>query len=273
MESSQEVFDGATPDQFQQTRLSLLINKITEIKLFDLRKRAQEVAHYKEQSNENRTSATKWQWNLFYSKVIAKSLNTFIPLGDETINSSLVERGSSLMDPKPHPLLHFLVGMKPTSNKSFFMSQKMWKSQWEKSGLYGGCWGVSQPNLWSLSVTILAVCGRALSCKKDYSVRQHSRAFWLYGSSQHPQPPRNEPYISVLCLHAFPMLNEHTLHYAHLQSNNETTVWICAFSLCSLIRNNSVASFCEECVLWRVFYFHLTAPYKAYLINVKILLM
>ena len=25
------------------------------------------------------------------------------------------------------------------------------------------------------------------------------------------------------------------------------------------IRNNSVASFCEECVLWRVFGFHLTA--------------
>ena len=26
--------------------------------------------------------------------------------------------------------------------------------------------------------------------------------------------------------------------------------------------SNSVASFCEECVLWRVFGFHLTAPHK-----------
>ena len=26
-------------------------------------------------------------------------------------------------------------------------------------------------------------------------------------------------------------------------------------------RSDSVASFCKECVLWRVFGFHLTAPY------------
>ena len=45
-------------------------------------------------------------------KVIVISVNTFIPLGDETINSSLVERDRSLMDPQPRPLLHFLVQMK-----------------------------------------------------------------------------------------------------------------------------------------------------------------
>ena len=54
---------------------------------------------------------------MFYSKVIARSVNTFIPLGDETINSSLVERGKSLMDPQPHPFLHFLVRIKLTSTK------------------------------------------------------------------------------------------------------------------------------------------------------------
>ena len=48
----------------------------------------------------------------------------------------------------------------------FFWSPKMWKSQEERSGLYGGCWSVSQPNLWSLSLTSLAVWGRALSCKR-----------------------------------------------------------------------------------------------------------
>ena len=45
--------------------------------------------------------------------------------------------------------------------------------------------------------------------------------------------------------------------------NEDTTVWTCAFSLCMsptlqmavLIRNKSVASFCDECVLWRVFDF------------------
>ena len=103
---------------------------------------------------------------------------------------------------------------------------------------------------------------------KDYSVRQNSRVFWLYGASHHPQPPRNQPHLSALiCLSLFPMLDEHTLHYAHLQSNKETAVWTRAFSPCMSptvqmavsIRNSSVASFCEDCVLWRVFGFHLTA--------------
>ena len=58
-------------------------------------------------------------WDLFYSKVIARSVNTFIPLGDETISSSLIERGRSLMDSQPHTLLHFLVQMKPTSTNVF----------------------------------------------------------------------------------------------------------------------------------------------------------
>ena len=104
--------------------------------------------------------------------------------------------------------------------------------------------------------------------QKDDSARQHSRSFWLYGTSQHPQPPRNESHMfSLLRLPPFQMLDEYTLHYAHLQSNKQTNVWACAFSLCmsptlqmaASIRKNSVASFCEECVVWRVFGFHLTA--------------
>ena len=70
-------------------------------------------------------------------------------------------------------------------------------------------------------------------------------------------------------LSPFPMLDEHTLHYAHLQSNKETTVWTCAFSLylsptlqLAVSILNSVASFCKECLLWRVFSFHLTAPHR-----------
>ena len=112
--------------------------------------------------------------------------------------------------------------------------------------------------------------GTDVIIQKNDSVRQHSRAFWLYGASQHPQRLRNEPHLSaLLCLPPFPMLNEHTLHYAHLQSNKETTVCTCAFSICMSptlqmavsIRNNSVASFCEECVSWRVFGYDLTALY------------
>ena len=82
--------------------------------------------------------------------------------------------------------------------------------------------------------------------------------------------PKKEPHLSALLfLPPFPILDEHTLNYAYLQSNKETTVWTCAFSVCMSrilqmtlsIRSNSVAIFCEECVLWRVFGFHLTAPY------------
>ena len=62
--------------------------------------------------------------------------------------------------------------------------------------------------------------GTCVIMQKDDSVRKHSRAFWLYGASQHLQPPRNEPHLSVLrCLPPIPMLDEHTLHYVHLQSN------------------------------------------------------
>ena len=116
--------------------------------------------------------------------------------------------------------------------------------------------------------------GTGVIMQKDDTARQHSRAFRLYGVSQHLQPPRNEPHLSVfLCLRPFAMLDEHTLHYAHLQSNKETTVRNCAFSLCMFptlqmavsISNNSVASFCEEYVLWRVFDFHLTAPHTCML--------
>ena len=45
------------------------------------------------------------------------------------------------------------------------------------------------------------------------------------------QHPRNKPHLSaLLCLPPFPMPDEHTLQYAHLQSNKEKTVWTCAFS-------------------------------------------
>ena len=141
---------------------------------------------------------------------------------------------------------------------SFLRSPKMWKSQEERSGLYGGSCCVSHPKSLKLIPHQIGSMGTGVLMQKDDSVGQHSRAFWLYGTSQHPQPPRNEPFAP------FPMLDEHTLHYAHLQSNKETTVWTCAFSLCISptlqmavsIRNNIVASFCEECVLWRMFGFH-----------------
>ena len=88
-----------------------------------------------------------------------------------------------------------------------------------------------------------------------------------------PEPSATKKQTPPLCssLLAFiSMLDEHTLHYAHLQSNKETNVLTCAFSLCISptlqmavsIGNNSVASFYVECVLWRVLGFHLAAPHN-----------
>ena len=68
--------------------------------------------------------------------------------------------------------------------------------------------------------------GTGVIMQKDDSVRQHSRVFGLYGASQHPQRPH---LSALLCLPPILMLDEHTLHYSHLQSNKETTVWTWCF--------------------------------------------
>ena len=91
-----------------------------------------------------------------------RSVNTFIPLGDETINSSLVERGRSLMDPQAHPLLHFLVRMKPTSTSVFLQVAKKCGSH---KGKDLGC--TEDVEVFpSLSLTRLAIWGWTLSCKR-----------------------------------------------------------------------------------------------------------
>ena len=158
---------------------------------------------YEGQSSENRKSATNWQWNLFYSKVIARSVNTFIPLGNETINSSPVERGGSLMDPQPRPLLHFLVRMKPTSTNLFLQVAKNVEVR------RGKIWAVRrmlkcfQPNLWSLFLTRLAVWGPALSCKRMIPSDGIPRCFDLMTSRSSLSHQEND-HTSLLffaCLH------------------------------------------------------------------------
>ena len=173
----------------------------------------------------------------------------------------------SLMDPQPHPRLHFL-WMKQTSTNVFLQTAKNVE--------------VTRGEIWAVRRVLKCFPAKSLKLiphqigsmrtgvimQKNDSVRQHCRAFWLYGASQHPQPPRNEPHLSaLLCSPPFPIQDEHTLHYPHLQSNKKTTVWTCAFSLCMFptlhmtvsIRNNSVPRFCEKCVSWRALVFHLTS--------------
>ena len=104
-----------------------------------------------------------------FSYVISSSLNSSgeppMP-ADETINFSLVERGRSLMDPQPHPLLHFLIRVKPTSMNVFLQVVKNVEVR------RGKIWGVQRMSecfpakSLKLSLTKLAVRRLVLLCKR-----------------------------------------------------------------------------------------------------------
>ena len=159
--------------------------------------------NYDGQSNENRTSATKWQWNLFYSKVIVRSVNTCIPLGDEMVNSSFVERGRSLMDSQPRPLLHFLIQMKPMSMNVFLQVAK------NVEVTRGKIWAVRRmlkcfpTKSLDLIPHMIGSLGTGVIMQNDDSVRQHSRAFWLYRVFQplSHQKTNHDFLLFLACLH------------------------------------------------------------------------
>ena len=148
---------------------------------------------------------------------------------------------------------------------SFFRSPKMWKSQGKRFGLYGRCWSVSH----KISETYPSPDWQYGDGRYHAKWWFRPTAFLVILTLWHvAEPSAAKKQTTPLYLPPFPMLDERTLHYIHLQSNKVTTVWTCAFSLymsptlqmAVSIRNDSVASFCEECVLWRVFGFHLIAP-------------
>ena len=165
------------------------------------------------QSNNNRTSASKWEWNLFYSEVIARSVNTAILLGDEMINSSLVQRSRPLMHSQPHPLLHYLVRIKPKSTNVFLQVAKNVEITRRKIWTVRRIFKCFPVKFLKLIPHQIGNMGTGVIMQKDGSFRSHSRVFWLYGVSQHPQSPRNESHLSALpCLPPFSMLDANTLH-------------------------------------------------------------
>ena len=127
--------------------------------------------------------------------------------------------------------------MAPHSRKSTSRGplQSKKKARWASPGQESPCSDMRPlRNLFCHSCTLVKDIQQ--TCDDQFSVFQH------------PQPTRNESHLSaLLCSPRFPMLDEHTLHYAHLQSNKETTVWTCAFSLSYRWQyryvKNSVASF------------------------------
>ena len=140
-------------------------------------------------------------YSLCYSKLIARSVNTFIPLGDETINSTI---------PIGRWWIHNLTNFCSSSSEwnrrprmSFFRSPKTWKSQRERSGLYGGCWSVYQPNLWSLSLTRLVVWEEALSWKRMIPSNSIPERFDFMSrrSTLSHQEMNHTPLLFFACLH------------------------------------------------------------------------
>ena len=79
---------------------------------------------------------------------------------------------------------------------------------------------------------------------------------------------KNEPYLSaLLCLLHFKCCMNTlcaTLISRGIRKQECGPVhfhYVCVLQMAVLIRSNCVASFCEECVLWQEFGFHLIAPY------------
>ena len=133
---------------------------------------------------------------------------------------------------------------------SFFRSPKMRKSQGERLGCTEDV-EVFPSQISEAYPSPDCQYGHGSYHAKGWFRRQHSRAFWLYGASQLPQTPWNEPHLStLLCLPPFPMLDGHILHYAHLQSNKK--------QLCEPVRFHY--AFLLLYVLKRVSGFHLAVP-------------
>ena len=145
-------------------------------------------------------------------------------------------------------------------------------SQGERFGLYGGCWSVSQPNLWSLiSPNCQYVDGRYIA-KGWFRRTAFQSGFTLSHRSTHNHQGTNHtPLLFFACLHF--QCWAKTICTTLTSRAIKKTLWTCPFSLCVFptlqmavsIHNNSVASFCEECLSRRVLYFHLTAPYITFL--------
>ena len=140
---------------------------------------------------------------MFYSKVIARSVNIFIPLGDETINSSLVEKGRSLRDSQLHPLLHFLVQMKPTSTNVFLEVAK------NIEATRGKTWAVRRmlkcfpAKSVKLIPHIIGIWERALSCKRMIPFDNLSGRFvlWRVASTLNHQETNHTSLLFFACLH------------------------------------------------------------------------
>ena len=133
------------------------------------------------------------------------------------------------MDPQPLPLLHCLVRMKQTSTNVFLQFTK------NVEVTKGMIWAVGRILKYfpAQSVKLIAhqtgIMGRALSCKRIIPSDNISGRFdFMSCSSTLSHQETNHTSLHFFVLPPFPMLDEHTLHYTHLQSN---CVDLCVFTM------------------------------------------
>ena len=174
----------------------------------------------------------------------------------------------SRMNPQPHPLLHYLVRQKPTSTNVCLQVAK------NVEVIRGKFWAVQSMFVFPTK-SLKLISHQIGSMETELSSKRMIPSdsipgyfdFMARRSTLSHQETNHISLFFLVCLHFQFWTN--TL-YTSLTSRTINNLLTCTFSLCmspSLqmavpIRNNNVANFCEECVLWRVFGFQLSAPHK-----------
>ena len=167
------------------------------------------------------------------------------------------------MDSQPHPLLHVLIWMKQTSTNVFLQVAK------NVEIIRGKIWIVRRmlkcfpAKSLKLIPHQIGSMGTGVVMQKYDSVWQHYRAFWLYGASQHPQLPGNKPHLSALLCWMNTLYTTLTSRAIKKQLCGPVRFrYACLLLYRWQYRYvTTVLSTFARNVLWRVFSFHLTAPY------------
>ena len=183
------------------------------------------------------------------------------------------------MDPQSHPLLYFLVRMKPAPTNVFLQVTK--NVQVTRGEIWAvrtmlKCFPAKSLKRILHQIDSIEVWGRALSCKRmiPFDSIPGRFDFTARRSTLSHQATNHTSLLLLACLQfqcctntLNATLTSRTIkkqlcgpvrfHYACLLSYRWQFRYV----------NKNVASFCEEYVLWRVFGFHWTTPYTVCLLR------
>ena len=161
--------------------------------------------------------------------------------------------------------------MKPTSTNVYLqVAKKCGSHKGEDKDCTEDVGSISHPNILSLSLTKLTVWGRALAWKRMFpSDSIPGRLYFMARRSMLSHQETNHTSLLLFACLNFQFWTN-TLHIT--LSSRAIKKQLCGpvrfyyacllpYTMTVSIRNNSFASLCEECVLWRMFGFHLTASH------------